>query len=132
MTSLSQQSAFVTRRRVLVGLVAVIFAVVGWWLLAYPRGMLGASFDNARGHYEIQVFGKPPPWESELARLLQTRYGVEIKSVAACIVTDQLVNYIEGYNAVSRSRIETRLGKDVFAECAREARTTWEREHPNK
>jgi hypothetical protein len=104
-------------------------------MLVWGRGM----FPSIYCHFWLSKMTQFPPRRAFVtrrrvlvARLLETRYGVEIKSVAGCVVTDQLVNYIEGYNTVSRSRIEARLGKDVFAECAQEARTTWQREHPNK
>jgi len=128
MTTFSQKSSFFKRHRVPIALAALLFIVIGWWLSAYPRGMLVALFDDARGHYEIKVYGLPAEWSYEYARLMKLRYGVEINAVAGCIVTDQLVNYVAGYNAVSQPRIEERFGKDVFAECAEEARKSWERE----
>src|SRR5687767_9732529 len=98
--------------------------------------MLAAWFDGARGHYEIQIYGAlPPPWGAEYWRILETRYGVTVNRVAGCVVTEQLANYVEGYNAVSRQRIETHFGKDVFAECAESAenvRKAWKRERPKE
>lgn len=132
MTSLLQQHSFVKRHRVLIAFAVLLLAVIVWWLTAYPRGMVVAWFDHARGHYEIKVYGFPAPWSCEYARLLKLRYGIEVNAVAGCVVTEQLVHYVAGYNAVSQPRIETRFGKDVFAECADDARKAWEREHPNE
>lgn len=94
--------------------------------------MLVAWWDHACGHYEVQVYGLPPPWDGEYSQLLQERYGVEVNPVAGCVVTPELVSYVEGYNAVSRPRIEARFGKDIFAECAMEVQAAWEREHPQE
>ena len=125
------QQGFITRRRLLVAGGLLILAIVGWWPTAYPRGMLVAWFDQVRGHYEIQVYGGPPaPWEGEWRRLTLERYGIEVNPVAGCVVTSDLVWYVDGYNAVSRTRIEARFGKDIFTECADEAKKAWDREHP--
>lgn len=93
-----------------------------WWLAAYQRGMLAARWDHARGHFEIQVYGYPPEWRDDYARLLHERFGVEVNTVAACVVTDELGRYVDGYNAVSQSGSVARFGKDIFAECEVDAR----------
>jgi hypothetical protein len=128
MNSVPQQS-FIKRHRMLIAIAVLILLIIGWWFSAYPRGMLVAWIDQARGHHEMQVYGLPAPWSHEYAQLLKSGYGVEIHAVAGCVVTNQLVSFVDGYNAVSVSRIEARFGKDIFAECADEARIAWEREH---
>jgi hypothetical protein len=94
--------------------------------------MIAAWADHARGHYEVQTFGYPAPWRAEYRRLLRERYGVEVHAVAGCVVTEDLVWYVRGYNSVSRPRIQARFGKDIFAECAEEARAAWEQAHPQE
>jgi hypothetical protein len=93
--------------------------------------MVAAWVDAIRGHDELKVYGLPSPWAGEYARLLEQRYGVEIDPVAGCVVTEGLVWYVDGYNSVARPRIVARRGKDVFAECAKEARAAWELIHPS-
>ena len=63
---------------------------------------------------------------------LRERYGVEINPVAGCVVTKDLVWYVDGYNSVARPRIVARHSKDIFAECAAEARVAWEQAHPRE
>ena len=46
-------------RHPLACIAAAILVAVSWYVSAYPRGMLAAWFDQARGHYEIQVLGYP-------------------------------------------------------------------------
>ncbi len=121
-----------TRRRLLIAAVVFLLLAIGWRFSAYPRGMLVAWADHARGHYEVQTYGYPMPWAWEYRRLIQDRYGVEVHSVAGCVVTEDLVQYVRGYNDVSRSRIQARFGKDIFAECAEEARASWEQSHPRE
>src|SRR5262249_27032297 len=122
------------RHRLLAAVVGivVIVIIVTWWFSAYLRGMAVALADQSRGHYEVQTFGYPPPWLGEYRRLVRERYGVDVKPVAGCVVTQDLDSYVAGYNSVSESRIRSRFGKDIFAECAQEAFATWKREHPDR
>jgi hypothetical protein len=38
-----------------------------------------------------------------------------------------MLGFAEGYNSVTQASINARWGKDVFAECAREAEEAWQR-----
>jgi hypothetical protein len=113
--------------------VVVAVALVLWWYAPYMRGAVAARRDISRGHYEIQVYGPPsPPWVEDSDRLVRERYGVVIKPVAGCCPTPDLADYVDGYNGVSVPRIHARFGKDIFAECAADARAAWKRDHPNE
>jgi hypothetical protein len=129
---MAEARQWLTRRRRIVAAVALLVLAIGWWFSAYPRGMIAAWADGARGHNEVKVFGLPPPWVREYARLVRERYGVEVNAVAGCVVSPDLVWYVDGYNSVSEPRIRARHGKDIFAECADEARAAWELAHPHK
>jgi hypothetical protein len=94
--------------------------------------MIVAWADGVRGHQEVKVFGLPPSWAWEYARLVRERYGVEINPVAGCVVTQDLVWYVDGYNAVARPGIVARHGKDIFAECAEEAQAEWDLPNPRE
>jgi hypothetical protein len=69
------------------------------------------------------VIGGPPlpePIASEFAdyaRLLQERYEVEVNVVAGCVVTHELDQYVNGYNAASERLLQRKHGLDVVAEC---------------
>lgn len=124
--------SWLTRRRLIDAALSLPLLVLAWWISAYPRGMIVALADCACGQYEVQTFGYPAPWLPEFRRLASARYGVEVRVVAGCVVTEELVQYVHGYNAVSRSRIHARFGKDVIAECAEDARTAWKLAHPGE
>jgi hypothetical protein len=112
-----------SRRSRVVAVAVVVALFVVWWAAAYPRGVLMAHLDHARGHYEVLSGGPPPPqWVSEYERLLEERYGVQVNWVAGCDVPMSLRWYIHGYNPTSRRLLEEKFGKDIFAECAAEAR----------
>jgi uncharacterized protein (TIGR03067 family) len=113
-------------RRVWVVLAVLsLLLVVGWYASAYPRGMLMARIDHARGHYKFKVYGSLIPWEKEYARLLQQRYGVAWDRVASCVVSEELAWYAGGYNSVSQHLLLEKYGKDIFEECNAVAEQKW-------
>ena len=126
---MAEARQLLTRRRLIVAAVGLLAIALGWWFSAYPRGMIAAWADGSREYDEVQVYGLPFPWDGEYARLLRERYGVKVNYVAGCVVTQDLVWYVDGYNSISEPRIRKRFGKDIFAECAADAQAGWEREH---
>jgi hypothetical protein len=90
------------------------------------RGRLTAHYDVRRGHYVVLAYGLPSPWRSQYAQLLRERYGVEVRSVALCIVSETLRSYADGYDEVSVDDANHKFGHDVFKECAEVARSQWE------
>jgi hypothetical protein len=111
-----------------VAFAAALALALLWHQAAYLRGMLRARLDHARGHHEVKTYGGPPAApeveeeHDEYVRLLRARYGVVVNRVAGCVVTQELVRYVEGYNATSRGLPLEQYGKDIFAECAGLAR----------
>lgn len=83
--------------------------------------MAAAWIDGLRGHDEIQVYGLRRRSAGEFDRLLMSRYGVETNHVAGCVVSPELIRYARGYNSITRSRVNARFARDVFAECAEDA-----------
>jgi hypothetical protein len=120
-----------TRSRV-VAAAAVVALPVLWYASAHPRGVLVAHLDHARGRYEVLSAGYPAPWSGEYSCLLEERYGVKINRVADCVVSPWLGWYINGYNPTSRRLLEERYGKDIFRECAEEARQQREADNPEQ
>ena len=98
-----------------------------WSASASLRGYLVAEFDIARGHYELLGYGLPVEWLPDYVRLLRERYGVRYRAVTGCIVSGSLISYVDAYNRVSTAAANRKFGRDVFKECADEARTTWAR-----
>jgi hypothetical protein len=102
----------------IIALIALLFAVLNAWsLLAPTRGRLTAQFELKRGHYIYLTFGLEPPERREIARLLQERYGVELRTVAGDIVSKDLVAYVDAYNEVMDAAINRRFGHNVYKEC---------------
>src|SRR5205814_6501752 len=114
----------------------VIGVAILWYPTAYPRGMLVAYFDHARGNYQIMTYGFAllPPLEEEryvlYVRGLRERFGVKTTAVAGCVIDEAFVWYVDGYNSVSRRLLIEDHNADIFEECRRLAREQWEAAHP--
>lgn len=124
--------SWLTPRRILHAALTLIVFGVAWYYSAYPRGMFVAWVDDLRGHQEIKTYGMPAPWSNECSQLVWERYGVMVHPVAGCVVTESLVWYVGGYNSVAAALIQAKFGKDIFAECAGEARAAWAAAHPEE
>jgi hypothetical protein len=95
------------------------------------RGRLAAHFDVWRGHYIVLAYGLPSPWRPRYAQLLRDRYGIEVRTVASCIVSKTLRDYADSYDAVSGAAANQKFRRDVFKESAEVARSEWELAVPN-
>jgi hypothetical protein len=82
---------------------------------------MAAGRDTTRDRYELLGYGLPVPWRHEYARLLRAHYGIRFRTVALCIVSNDLVVYADSYNRVSMAAANRKFGHDVFKECAEEA-----------
>jgi hypothetical protein len=80
------------------------------------------------GHYKILAYGLPPGWRAEYARLLKEHYGIEMRIVALCIVSETLRSYVDSCDELSAAADNRKFGHDVFKECAEAARTNGERQ----
>lgn len=107
-------------------IVGVLALVISAESTASVRGRLTAHYDVWRGHYVVLAYGLPVPWRSQFAQLLRERYGVEVRTVALCIVSETLRSYADSYDDVSAADANHRFGRDIFKECAEAARSQWE------
>ena len=102
--------------------IATVLACVEVWQLAAPvRGQLAARFDVARGHYKLLVYGLPPSSRPEYERLLRERYNIAVHTAAYCIVSREMIAYVQSYDEVSAAAANRKFGHDVFKECWEEA-----------
>jgi hypothetical protein len=93
---------------------------------AHLRGRLTAQRDVAHGKYRILTYGLATLDRGEYARLLQSRYGIEIYAFAGCIVYPSQVDYASGYNEVVEASLQQRFKRDVLAEARSETRARLE------
>jgi hypothetical protein len=110
-----------------IGIIAALVAASrAWSLSAKQRGYWAARVDLRRGHYILLAYGLPSPWRPEYAQLLRERYGIEVHTVALCIVSETLRSYVDSYDEVSAAGANRKFGHDVFKECAETASKNWE------
>ena len=110
-----------------IGIVAVLWAASQVWSLsATQRGYWTARLDLRRGQYILLACGLPSPWRPEYAQLLRERYGIEVHTVALCIISETQRSYIDSYDEVSAAAANRKFGHDVFKECAEAASKNWE------
>lgn len=94
------------------------------------RGEHDARTDIAHGKYELLGYGLVAPGHSEYAHLLTARYGITFRAVAGCIVTADLIAYVNSYNTVVEEAAKQRFGKDIFAEAHHDAEHNLKEQHP--
>ena len=92
------------------------------------RGRVAAHFDVWRGHYVVLAYGLPSPWRPQYTQLLRERYGIEVRTVALCIVSETLRSYADSYDEMSAAAANQKFGHDVFKESEESARSQWELE----
>lgn len=80
-----------------------------------------ARRDIRRGELELRIYGELWPAESEYARLLKDHLGVNLRRVASCAVSSELVRDTDAYNEVMREEIEAQHGKGVLERYRAEA-----------
>src|SRR5262245_28228377 len=84
------------------------------------RGVAMARFDWWRGHRELKLYRLPARTRPDFASLLQSRYGVQAREVASCVVSPSLVAYANSYNQFVTDRLHEEYGRDVILEVANE------------
>jgi len=119
---------FIRRHKILAALCCVILGSEVWSLSAAFRGEVAARYDVAGGRYEELGYGLPVPWRREYVRLLREHYGIRFRTVALCIVSEDLIAYANSYNTVSSAAANRKFGHDVFKECLEEAESKWKAE----
>ena len=91
----------------------------------YQKGKEDALRDLESNKLILKTFGRQASWSFEWKRLLEERYGIEIVVIAGCIVSEEEIEYVKGYNDISVAEIEKRLGKDVLDKTSDDAMMLW-------
>lgn len=96
---------------------------------AYRAGRADATRDVARGYFAAEEFGRTASvaWQGDYAKIAEQRFGIHVKTVAGCIVDEQIVGHAKGYNEISEPAIKRKFGRDVLVDARVAASTKWER-----
>ena len=98
---------------------------------AYVAGHTSAQRDIQRGILAVESAGLMAEWSGEYVRLLKQRYGVDDRGVAGCVVDDEIIGHMRGYNEVSNAEITRRFGTDIFERTAKDARALYKKKYPH-
>lgn len=131
MLSTRKKRAAILLLAAIAAIVAARFLLIRYSPGAYLRGELAASRDVHNGRYIELTYGLPAPWFSRGMELLHQRHPeAELRTVAGCVVTDGLVDYVAGYNGYSTKAITHHYGRDVFDEAFKDAEAEYLKAHP--
>lgn len=85
-----------------------------WWPGEHSDGARDAEEALRRGNHILLTYGLPVASIGEYRAVLQEDYGVTLRTVAGCMVDDNLVRYTGAYNAVMSRDLEQRFGRNVL------------------
>lgn len=88
---------------------------------AYEEGKAEARADIREGRLVVKTYGLPASSRNTYAEILKAKYGVELRAVAGCVVTSELLQNVKGYNEISKTEIELRHGKGVLEKARTDA-----------
>ena len=94
----------------------------------YLKGSAMGWVEGQLGRQEIKIWGlEKPEWFNDYKTLLLNKYKVYIHSVSTGNLTWKDRRYYEGYNDMMKKSIIKRHGKDIFAECEKEAASQYDK-----
>ncbi|MEI8290228.1 MAG: hypothetical protein WCH99_12220 [Verrucomicrobiota bacterium] len=99
---------------------------------AYRDGRAEAQRDIAGGKIVLKTYGLPAAWSEMYRSNLSSRYQIESRPVAGCVVTEALVESVKGYNEISKAEIERRNGTGILQRVAKESEQMWQQRQTNK
>ncbi len=82
-----------------------------------------AAIDD--GQLVILTYGLPAEWSHEYREVLLKDYGIQLRAIAGCEVTQPLLDFAANYNRVMRDRIKKSFEADVFDAAVRDAKTLY-------
>ena len=91
------------------------------------EGRSEAEKDLAAGQLRLKIYGLPFPWDRKYREMAWERLGVELDFVAGCIVDDELVERVAGYNEPMQREIDRRHGPGAMDKLAEAARAEYQR-----
>lgn len=103
---------------------ALAFACFVTWEREAPgreRGKAAAEINVRSGKLMILAYGLRSEGFRRFQQILQERYGIEVKPVAGCVVSEDLVEFADAFNHVTAEAARKNYGHDVVAEANREA-----------
>ena len=88
---------------------------------AAARGRAAAERDILEGQLRIRTYGLPSPSAGLYRELLKEKLGIDVVTVAGCVVNESLVAETDAYNTLMEAEISRRFGPDILQTIDREA-----------
>jgi hypothetical protein len=88
-------------------------------------GKKEAEADLSRSAPKLYLYGKTGADLDERSAVFKQRFGVELVSLAGCIVSEALVTFADAYNEVIEAHIAKKFGASAFEDADREAMRMW-------
>jgi len=95
-------------------------------------GKSEAERELAGGKLVVVRCGLPEDWFREYCQILRTRYEIEVRVIAGCMLTTPIRNYASSFNEVMDKRIKALFGDDVFKKAEGEAKVLFEQRGTEK
>jgi hypothetical protein len=80
----------------------------------YWKGKSDARTALADGKLILQTCGRQSSYSNLYKKLLKERYNIETVLAAGCLITDDISDYIEGYNEIMHQAIKERFGENML------------------
>ena len=98
----------------------------------YQKGQQEALEDIKADKLKMKTLGRPVSWFQEWREILLKEYKIQIEMIAGCMVSDEEVDYANGYNNISEAEIKKRFGETIFEKTFDKAEKVWKLEpyHP--
>lgn len=75
-----------------------------------------AKTDFAQNVYRIFVAGKPAA-PNAYEGYLTNKYGVQVTSIAGCLISEGIEGAMDGYNSTMKPLLNRKFGHDIFKEA---------------
>ena len=75
-----------------------------------------AETDFTQNRYRIFVAGKPLAANAS-DDYLTNKYGIQVTSIAGCLISNGIEGAIEGYNSTMKPLLNRKFGHDIFKEA---------------
>jgi len=89
------------------------------------EGIKDAEKDLVNGIYKIETYGLPGPTREYYSDVL-SEYGVQLDSVAGCVVNKKILGHSAGYNYTMKQAIKKKYGESFFIDSQEEANLRYE------
>jgi hypothetical protein len=93
---------------------------------AYAEGRTDAQADLDAGMYKTAAFGTPCPDSAQYDQVMQEWYGVGVRPIAGCVITETDDAYHRGYSEIMGPALKSYVGATGFQEARVEAQARWQ------